>query len=229
MEKLLISFFAIILSVGGFAQQFNLGNVSFATDSVWVISGNGITQIWSDAVQTDSCSNKTTFDGGDWKKIDEYSFEYNFKIDCRSNPGQKGDLFSWRAVNEFEDMLCPFPWRVPTRQDFIDLDIALGGNGGNRMFIYDNDNRMVSPQFITRNYLNRWGGSYGGNSHRPRSDEGYRIMFVGSSAGYWSSSEYSNAVVYFMHFSSYGHGSSVDPQAYGEKNTGYSLRCVRDN
>jgi len=54
---------------------------------------------------------------------------HSFLIDCRSNPGQKGDLFSWRAVSELKDVLCPYPWRVPTVQDFIDLDIALGGTG----------------------------------------------------------------------------------------------------
>jgi len=40
-KKIIISFFALVLSLNAFTQQFNLGKVSFATDSIWAISGNG--------------------------------------------------------------------------------------------------------------------------------------------------------------------------------------------
>ena len=138
MKKNLTIILAIALSFGVFAQQNTwpsaLGNVSFATDSTWTISGNDIFQIWSDAVQTDYCSNKTSFRGGlNVKENNEYIDNewVHFYVDCRSNPGQKGDLFSWLAVYELRRELCPYPWRVPTVQDFIDLDIALGGTGRN--------------------------------------------------------------------------------------------------
>jgi uncharacterized protein (TIGR02145 family) len=93
----------------------SLGTVGFATSETWKI-GN---QEWSDAVTATAC-NKTTFDGGE---------KTNFNADCRSNPNQKGDLFSWCAVYRFQDQLCPAPWRVPTKKDIIELDIALGGTG----------------------------------------------------------------------------------------------------
>ncbi|MCL2028733.1 MAG: fibrobacter succinogenes major paralogous domain-containing protein, partial [Bacteroidales bacterium] len=101
-----------------------LGIASFASDTIWTISNGTITQTWSDVVQTDSCSGKTAFDGGNYTT----SF---YNVDCRSNPGQKGDLFSWRAVKEVVG-ICPQGWRVPDTADFRNLDIALGFNGQNR-------------------------------------------------------------------------------------------------
>ncbi|MDR0437979.1 MAG: hypothetical protein LBH22_06730 [Bacteroidales bacterium] len=124
----------------------SLGNASFASNKTWTISNDTITQVWSDAVQTDYCSKKTTFAG--WK-LEGDSVGYN--IDCRSNPGQKGDLFSWQAVYELRDELCPAPWRVPTRQDFIDLDIAMGGTGG----------EQGNPTHRDK-YLKTWGGTHSG-------------------------------------------------------------------
>jgi len=210
MKKLLLSLFALTLSFGVFAQQFYFGKVSFATDSVWIISGNGITQIWSDAVQTDRCSNKTSFDGGD-KETSTYN------VDCRSNPGQKGDLFSWRAMNEFKNELCPAPWRVPTEQDFIDLDIALGGAGT----LYDPSFDGALNASLHWRYRNVWGASFSGFCSSDGSLSGQ-----GSSANYWSQSD-GNAdygIVLFFHTN----GGPVQFTA-GEKRMGFPLRCVRDN
>ncbi|MDR0437156.1 MAG: hypothetical protein LBH22_02500 [Bacteroidales bacterium] len=211
MKKLLMSFFALTLSFGGFAQQFNLGKVSFATDSVWTISGNGITQIWSDAVQTDSCSHKTSFDGGTWQTL-------IFNIDCRSNPDYKGDLFSWRAVNELKDKFCPHPWRVPTRQDFVNLDIVLGGNGQNRFQQLVNADSGQTP---LDNYINRWDGAYGGNI-----GVGGSLIAQGLWANYWSQTEDDATSVRILIFSANGY---INPQGAFFKNNGFSLRCVRDN
>jgi len=219
MKKFNISILALALSVGGFAQQFNLGKVFFATDSTWTISGNGIFQIWSDAVQTDSCGNKTEFHGGDeWISL--------FKIDCRSNPSQKGDLFSWLAISELKDELCPYPWRVPTKQDFIDLDIAFGGDGRNRYF---GDVGQPLAQFVTDNYIIRWGGNY----------VGY-CSFRGelSSQGFWgqypslSESEEYGIYFYVLRFYTDFPGIShaiLNPQQLTGKTSGNPLRCVRDN
>jgi hypothetical protein len=102
------------------------GAVSFVSDSVWTIGS----QTWSDAVTTTSCREKTTYDGT--KTAYNHNAKYNgHNADCRSNPEQKGDLFSWCAVIRFATFLCPSPWRVPTADDFRELDIALGGTGVN--------------------------------------------------------------------------------------------------
>jgi len=180
-----------------------LGTVSFATDSTWTISGNGISQIWSDAVQTTVCRNKTTFNGNN--------------IDCRSNPEQKGDLFSWHAVNEYKNELCPAPWRIPTMQDFIDLDIALGGTGRTR-----ND-----LEFINSNYLNSavFGGTLAGYCNTVGN-----LLHQGSFAGYWCSDANINdrggdGLVIRVD----GINDRISFNIFGVPPLGLSLRCVRDN
>jgi uncharacterized protein (TIGR02145 family) len=175
----------------------NFGVASFATTQTWTVG----TQTWSDAVQTTVCSGKTTYDGGT---------SGNFKADCRSNPEQKGDLFSWLAVSNDKTELCPAPWRVPTRQDFIDLDIAMGGTGNTQTNTTHRDK-----------YLNTWGGSY----------EGYctsngTLTNQSSSAYYWSQSESSADYSYRL---SFGLSSgSIYPQSTANKNSGFTLRCVKD-
>jgi len=108
---------------------------------------------------------KDKYDGGD------YSTSL-FKADCRQTSGY-GDLFSWEAINQYKSQLCPNGWRVPTMQDFVDLDIALGGTGKTRGAMFEDDASII--QFINDNYLNPsvWGGS--------RTD--------GANASYWSLQE----------------------------------------
>jgi len=165
----------------------SMGVASFATGQTWTAGS----QTWSDAVQTDHCSNKTAFSGSS---------------DCRSNPGYKGDLFGWAAARS--SVGCPDGWRVPTLQDFIDLDRALGGTGNTQTNTVHRDS-----------YLNAWGGAYGGYCYSDGS-----LYFQGSNAGYWSQSEYYSLNGYHLSFNS---GGNVNPQSYSTKSTGQPLRCVR--
>jgi len=168
-----------------------LGRVSFATDKIWTVG----LQTWSDAVQTTGCSNKKTYDDS--------------KADCRSNPGYNGDLFSWRAVDKYKNQLCPSGWRVPTQQDFIDLDKALGGTG------------YYQIRAIHHNkYLNDWGGAYGGRCY-----SGGSLTDQGSYAYYWSQSEFDSVdeFGYGLNFSD----GIVSPQHNSNKYHGFALRCVR--
>lgn len=95
------------------------GTVSFKTSQIWKV-GN---QEWSDAVVGTKCK-KDEFYGG--------TNAEGFKADCRQN-GSHGDLFSWEAVNGHADLLCPEGWRVPTVEDFVALDLAIGGTGTARL------------------------------------------------------------------------------------------------
>ena len=175
----------------------SLGTVNFATNQQWTISGNGITQIWSDAVTATNCQ-KTSWNGV-WG-VDHLPM---FDSDCRSNPNQKGDLFSWCAVVRFQDQLCPAPWRVPTQQDFINLDRALGGTG----------NANSTNTTLFNRYLNDWGGwRYEGNINI-------------QTAFYWSSTQYNAQQAYNLRLvSSTEH---TNPQYLNNKQDGLSLRCVR--
>ena len=178
----------------------SLGVVSFVTNQTWKI-GN---IVWSDAVQASACSQKTNYFGG-------LESEGNFRSDCRSNPRQNGDLFSWCAVARFRSTLCPYPWRVPTAHDFIALDNALGGTGKHR-----------NHDYRTRNlYLNVWGGTYSGDT-----DDFGILGGQGIWGPYWSLSEHNvySASGHYLHFHT---GGDVNPQASARKTSGFSLRCIR--
>ena len=176
------------------------GVISFQTNQTWKITkgkGNTISQEWSDAVTATKCD-KTTFLGRNSDKV--------YLADCRSNPDYKGDLFSWEAVKKYKAVLCPSPWRVPTMQDFVNLDIALYNNG------------TVHPD-DTKYRDNNWGGVYGGYCSMNGTLNGR-----GVSASYWSQSEFSSTHAYFLYFSS---NDNVDPQDNDYKYYGRTLRCVK--
>jgi len=180
----------------------SLGTVSFATNQEWTV-GN---QIWSDAVTATACQ-KETFAGE--------SPSLSFNADCRSNPDFPGDLFSWCAVVRFQNLLCPAPWRVPTGQDFIDLDIALGGTGDARTDI----------EFVNNNYINPaiWGGSFSGATSRSSGT----LSGQGIQSSYWSSTDVS-----YSSASAPGSDSTgrifLNPGSVN-KSFGLALRCIRDN
>jgi len=183
----------------------NLGVVSFYTDSVWIIEGNGIRQEWSNAVTATACQ-KATFDGG---------LAGNFNADCRTNPEFPGDLFSWCAVYRFGQQLCPYPWRVPTAQDFVNLDLAMGGDGTIRT---SGLTETSVGSFVRDNFLNTWGGVFGGRCNPNGSLRGQ--AWNGS---YWSSADSPEGGVRF-YFTSSG---CVNPNISYSKGFGLLVRCVR--
>jgi len=172
----------------------NLGTVSFVNDSIWKVG----TQEWSAPVTATGCQ-KNTFDGGR---------ERSPNADCRSNPGF-GDLFSWCAVVRFANQLCPENWRVPTKDDFIALDRALGGNG----------EEQQSEQQIMK-YINVWGGAFGGTT------ESGILNGIGDVGAYWSLTNNDiNTNVFLLFFSS--STNLIFPQGEEHRTVGVMLRCVR--
>ena len=174
----------------------DIGMVTRGTERT--ISGNGIFQIWSDAVKATSClTNKNC---------------------CCNENGYPGDLFSWYSVVFFQDELCPAPWRVPSREDFINLDKALGGTGNNNQ----------SNTTLRDKYINNWGGAFGGFLN-------YGMLSNQGSMGYYWSLSYHGYVsspvnahhAYDLRILLSG---SISPQDHQDSNgCQFSLRCVRDN
>jgi len=231
MKKSVAILFFSILSFGILAQQSDtivmtscnqntpgwgesLGIISFYTTSEWIIEGSSITQIWSDAVTATNCQ-KTSFNGG-YRDTTTESTNHNFNADCRSNPGFPGDLFSWCAVMRFADQLCPYPWRVPAVQDFIGLDIALGGTGESRL---GTSSDIATPEFVLDNYITLWDGAFGGLSLPDGT-----LHSQGLSGTYWSQTEIHATGGLRLGFSTIGH---VTPQNWSFKDRGFLLRCVR--
>jgi uncharacterized protein (TIGR02145 family) len=171
----------------------SLGTISFVSNNTWQVGS----QIWSDAVKATNCD-KETFQGGDLN---------NYFSDCRSDPNHSGSSFSWCAVMRFQDQLCPTPWRVPTNEDFVNLDIALGGTGQYR--------RVDS--ITTFRYLEDFGG-----------DAYISAGSLPTFGIYWSQTPHSNYRIYTLYVGAGLNGYVIDPSYTSiEKNSRLLLRCVR--
>jgi uncharacterized protein (TIGR02145 family) len=254
MKKLL--YFAMILSlafivsckseegrpIGEPDRNVNLDNAvfTFTSDSIWTVTNGNTVQFWSDAVTADSCEKRTTFIGaGLWDPItkswkDTTTSVWAFNADCRSNPNQKGDLFSWRAVEEYKNKICPDGWRVPSSEDFRNLDMILGGTGGSRWgldsaYIMENyvffNGAIRNPAGDTLRLIPRsaWGGNFSGRSGTTGI---LRDQFSTSNrtphAYYWSLDDLSDERAVALLVGKDG----VNPQSSGEKSNGFAVRCV---
>ena len=234
MKKLLISFFALVLSVGGFAQNVcndstpkwgeSLGVISFRTDQTWVVED----QEWSDVVMASACQ-KDTFDGGKDVEVIIFSNVRNrkgeniggminiwgtFNADCRSVENYEGSLFSWCAVVRFQEQLCPAPWRVPTDKDFETLMNVI--NAGESRYSFN------------RKIFDRYSNIFGASPNEWRLGDGQLSKWFpeNSSSTYWSKTElYNEYQAYILLIIANGY-STVDRF---NKKYGVSLRCVRDN
>jgi uncharacterized protein (TIGR02145 family) len=169
------------------------------------ISNGKITQIWSDVVRASKCE-KTNFCGGVFEEVIFYT-------DCRSISGFKGSLFSWSAVVFFGNQLCPAPWRVPTKEDFITLDILLGGTG---------ERNLGNTHF--NQYTNVWKSQFAGYNIGGGGLNG--IVNQDWLTGYWSQSEVDSTHGYLLYLNDNIWLS--EPQYRRIKDQGFALRCVRN-
>jgi hypothetical protein len=134
-----------------------------ASTQTWVITGNGITQTWSDRINVPAC--------------DKASYANNASNpQCRSHTinSVKYYYYNWPYVNANQTTMCPpgSNWRVPTKDDFVALDIALGGNGVTP--------RAVTYDWIQSTYMNIWNGEFSGNADNGNTPGNYENMV------YWS-------------------------------------------
>jgi len=197
---------------------FTLGTPYFATNETWIITGTDgrPNQEWSDAVRAPGCD-KTTFTVGN---------SPNFNANCRNaTNGFDGHYFTWCMVMRFANQLCPPAqgWRVPTRQDFIDLDMNLGGNG---------ENRSATVNGFTTSQQLAWyigatgsgtvavnrGGIWGGSRFT-----GHATGLTIPTSNYWSQSETSATDALYLSISP----GNIRPQSIRTKSNGFAVRCVR--
>ena len=155
--------------------------------------------MWSRPVTATGCQ-KTTFNGGTAASV---------KSDCRTNPGYAGDYISWCAAVKYSDQLCPFPWHVPTAEDFCRLHQALTGAA-----CVDTTNAAWTNIYVNQWDL-EWNGYAIGDSYdhsqafaayicRSMTDYTYITANIYNPSGQWTVS------------------------AAGVYGAGRTLRCVRD-
>ena len=205
------------------ALTFELGIPYFATDLTWTIEGTGDrpTQIWSDAVRAPGC-NKSDFNGG------SIAPTLNFNADCRSNPnGFNGHLISWCLMMRFANEFCPYPWRVPSREDFEILHQNLGHElptSFTTAVLLIPDSYIGTTGTVQEAGIHggRWGGTrFTGTALFPQGDAP-----VGGTqqSNYWSSTMYSITMAHRLLFDA----TMVSPQHRMTKLNGYAVRCVRN-
>jgi hypothetical protein len=154
-------FDALILAAdaGGKSVIRPLPLFTFATAGTHTWTFGSSTLTWSDAIHIPEC-NKDDFSNSDTEPR------------CRSytEGGHTWYYYNWPYVIANPSLLCPSPWRVPTKSDFEALQGATDG----------------------ATLTSSWG--YGGCAN------GSSMEFVGSLADYWSSTEYNSSYAYYMYY-----------------------------
>ncbi len=173
-----------------------LGKVSFRSTQTWPVGS----QVWSDVVKADRCR-KMDFDGGTWNA---------YVADCRQNSSY-GDMFSWVAVSTYKDELCTDGWRVPEKEDFRVLDMALGGTGENNQ----------TDDALRNAYINTWGAEYSGRAFKGT------VSYLSEHVGYWSQTPYDMGGGDYSNMLFFRTTGPIYPQYHDENNYGYAVRCVK--
>jgi uncharacterized protein (TIGR02145 family) len=146
-----------------------------------------------------------------------------------------GKLYNWYAVDDSRG-LCPEGWRVPSDEEWKELEMHLGMTQEEADRISPADRgtdegdklKSTSPLWDSD-----WGVPYvnatneSGFSALPggRREHTGNFVNVGRFGSWWSSTEFSDNDVWYR--SLFINHSMVD-RSYYSKNTGYSVRCIRD-
>jgi uncharacterized protein (TIGR02145 family) len=174
----------------------NLGRVTFKTNKTWKIGK----QEWSDVVRAANCK-KETYNGG-------ISDSYN--ADCRQNP-TGNVLFSWCAVTRFPNQICPRGWKMPTKEDFVQLEKTLND-------IYKRMDGKKNDKPVKKYMI------YGCSFQDLCCNGEGELISQQSYAQHWSQSEYDASYGYHLSFNV---SDDIYPQSNSNKNYGFTVRCVK--
>jgi uncharacterized protein (TIGR02145 family) len=175
-----------------------------ASTQTWVVGA----QTWSAPLRKAQagCTSATDF-------VYEYPLTVAYYRSSNLYTGS-GYLYNWKCVNEQQANLCPSPWRVPAKADFVALDIALGGDGSAR-------NNVETVAWINSTYTAKWGAVYGGVV------DGSSITGGGEKASFYSHEEYSTTGGYSLTVDIKPSYTMVLPVGWLPKYMGAQVRCVR--
>jgi uncharacterized protein (TIGR02145 family) len=193
-------------SQGNIYQTIGIGYQEWMTENLKVILyNNGIDSI--PLVEKDTSWNKLA--------TPAYCWYGNNKA---ANKETYGALYNWYAVQTGK--ICPTGWHVPADADFSELTAYLGGAGmaggklketGTSHWNSPNTGATDAYKFAARGAGKRFtDGSFD---------------FVKVESNWWSSTDYSTQNASYMNIL-FNYNNSF--QAYFNKKTGMSVRCVRD-
>jgi len=196
----------------------------FLTDQTWIVGDFE----WSDVVVSDQCASADS----EWSATEHGgALATGFMTHCRKSVEGFGDGFTWCAVMRFRDILCPDGWRVPTAQDLITLDIALGGEGLN----VNSGSTPSVDERLTERYVPDWGASPIG-SWNPLALMGMgpgEFQNTGVTGFYWTLSEVNDASGRALNLALPNPNNPaamrvINPIATHGKGNPAALRCVRN-
>lgn len=143
-----------------------------------------------------------------------------------SNADTYGRLYTWYTVIDTRN-ICPAGWHVPDWEEVNRMIMNSGQyNGG--AFKESGLSHWISPNTDANNATGFTGLPGGMSSVTPLA---IRFSGIGQTAGWWTASErtpeYSLGPLYALSFSLQYSSSSIGGR-YWEKNSGLSVRCVKD-
>jgi hypothetical protein len=176
-----------------------------ASTQTWTIGSGTATRIWSAAVRKaqPGCTDATDFGSTNPPTVALYHSAVN------SSAG--GYLYNWKCFNDYASSLCPSPWRYPTIEDAILLDLALGGTGVTR--------NNVPTAWLNSAYVETWGAVPQGYRHWSATYQ------VNSNADYWLNDAETPTAIALLHI-----GLKQSELWLGDPNpklVGRQIRCVR--
>jgi uncharacterized protein (TIGR02145 family) len=115
--------YSLTAAVGGCTSTPSVGaiTVNIITPPLYAESAKTWTvgnQMWSDVINIPECDYDAYTNSGTVPYCRSYTVN-----------GRKWYYYNWPYAIANKDTLCPSPWRLPTREDWIALDLLLGGPG----------------------------------------------------------------------------------------------------
>ncbi len=213
--KLVLSSLLLTAAITLHAQTVTIGPQVWMTKNLDVITyknGESIPQAKSEE---------------EWKKAGESKQPAWCYYDNDSAIGVKyGKLYNWYAVIDARG-LCPTGWHVPSFDEWTNLINTIGGKeAGYKM---KSTSGWEFRNILSQEYVSGNGTDSTGFSGLPGgSRDGIRTMSfstIGYFSFWWSSSESSSKYAYFLSLSN--HNSKIQMKDE-DKESGFSVRCLRD-
>ena len=157
-------------------------------------------------------------DNSEWGSLSDGAYCW-YDNDATFNKDTYGALYNWSAVNTRK--LCPEGWHVPTVAEWDALINYLKGEG-------------VAGGKLKETGIEHWFSPNTGATNESgftalpsgiRNNSG-DFANIGSSSTWWSSSEYDQNYSYVYNIS---YNNSIVVRHLDLKNTGFSVRCIKDN
>jgi len=232
-EKLQSSLKILFLFVG-FSLLFNINLATSQTitqgEGVYDIEGNFYTTFLVYNGQEWMAENlkSKNFSNGDsipylqqnlsWQNTNSAAFSYyNSDLNLSST---FGNLYNWFTTID-ERNVCPADWHVPTDLEWTDFSDYLGGNGvaGGKMKVQDTLFWKAPNLGATNESF--FSALPGGCRY-----DGGNFANIYSYANWWTGSQLDNQFSWFR--STYFDSDNLIKN-YATKNTGYSIRCIKNN